>query len=155
MKNMFLLSLVAASLLLCGCPYESSIPLDKPSIPVDRRLMGTWTSKSAPEKYNVKARNDKEYEITELDSSGATERAFTGYLSTAGKVPILTLQEETDEGMKFTFFRITIKSNAVSLAPVSDNLKETFATSFELKAFFEKNAGKSTFYDKDTLLLQK
>jgi virulence-associated protein VagC len=44
---------------------------------------------------------------------------------------------------------MTTSGSKLTLAPVTENIDEKFASSEEIKAFFKKNMAMSFFFDKD------
>jgi hypothetical protein len=65
MKNFLSLAILAFTVILfSGCPYSSTVSIDRPSIRIDEKLLGKWESKSSTDYiYTVKQLDDMNYTI--------------------------------------------------------------------------------------------
>lgn len=146
MRRIFQFTIVAFfSLGLFGCPYESQIPISKPSIPVDTRLLGKWTSKDEVyNTYTVSKASETEYKI--LQKNIASTSKFIGYLSQLKGNTFINLF--SDSTQTFYLYRIIFdQPDKFSLIPVANNLPAHFGSMEALKDYFEKNMNFQSFYN--------
>lgn len=141
--------LALCCMMLYGCPYESTVPVSQPSIPVEERLLGQWVSEA--ESYN-------EYFVSKADKMHykILQRAITGhtadYLAHLSEVRGITfLNLYSDSTKTYYLYRINFNSSEAgfSLMPVSNKLNEQFTSSAALRLFVEKNMNLRSFYDSE------
>ena len=65
MKNIFsFLLLITIAVTFWGCPYQTSVSIDIPSVKIDQKLIGTWKSNSSEDnKYKIEAKDEFIYSI--------------------------------------------------------------------------------------------
>jgi len=148
---------ICASFIFAGCPYESAVPIDQPTENISRLLLGTWTAKTPDgvEAFVVTKTDNFNYRITEKgDKSSAT---YSGYLSKVDNVLFLNVRDNKDANASFSFAKVDFNTNAtkITLSFISDEVKDKFKSSSDLKAFIRKNISRSSFYEKDKLEFEK
>ena len=150
-KISVLLLIVGISFVFSGCPYESAVPIDQPSMKISRLLLGKWKTAKDPEIYTVTRTDEFNYRIEEKTEKETSY--YRGYLSKVNDILFLTLVMEKDAEKKYSFAKIDINANAtkVTLSFMSDEIKEKFKSSDDLKSFILKNIAQSNFYEKEML----
>jgi hypothetical protein len=152
LKPRLIFPLIALAVLLGGCPYESKVPLDNPSVKINPALLGKWEAKSSSDNYNVTKADEYNYKIVEKKKDSKEAAVYKGYLSNVDGDVFLNLYEaKNDEEKKFFFYKVTLNKSAtkVTLASATENIDETFEKPEELKAFFQKNKNISFFFEKE------
>lgn len=148
MKKLLPLGLLAMlSVVLFGCPYESSVPLSKTGMPVDHRFIGKWISDDETyNKYTVELKNESEYKITQRSLTGNTAH-FTGYLTDVKGATFMNLY--SDSTKTYFLYRVKIEPNAnrLTLMPISEKLDEHFGSSDALRNYVEKHLNLQSFYN--------
>lgn len=143
-------------ILFSACPYASSVPIDNPSVKVDKNLLGKWLKAS-----DQSAENPTFYEINQLDpykynivkneyntyDSAYTKTAYVGHISKIDNILFLNMQQ--DGKGDYYLHRINVGESEFTFIEVTDNIDEKFNTSEELKAFIKKYMNLSFFYNKD------
>ena len=146
-------------LLLTGCPYSSSVPIDEGTVKISDLLPGKWISTA-----DLESENPTYFEISKDDKFHATahKMEFSSSDSTYGEtVYHLTFSDVNGEtfmnaieegGSTYNLYKFSFdeKSGEISTSEVTDYIKETFSTSKELKDFIAKNKGNSYFYTNTT-----
>jgi hypothetical protein len=150
--------------LLTACPYSAEFPLDTPSQPINKALLGKWvevsnsgTPSENPEFFVITDAGNKTYQF-EKNSYDTNENAYKkesmkGYFTPIGKTMFLNLQKADDTN--YYFYKIEMTDKEFSMFEVTDNIDEKFANVKELKAFFDKYKDLSFFYNKDEKKYQK
>ena len=146
MKKFFPYLMLLFSLLFMGCPYGSEVAIDDGKTKIDDKLLGKWESKSS---------SDYDYIVSKLDEKKPRGEGdvtvYFGFLSNVGATKFLNVWEEQNSTRTYYFYKMDISSSGakLTLSPVTDNIKEKFESSSELKSFFEKNKDHSFFYSKE------
>ncbi len=151
-----LLPVTTLAVLLMGCPYGAEVPLDGPSVKIDKNLLGEWESKSSQD-YNFTVFKDNEYtyKILKVKVEGHGDAhdtsTYKAYLVDLNGTMFLSLWDASASKKTYLFYKYEMAPSGAkaTLTPVTDNIDEKFETSKELKAFFLKYMSLSFFYDKD------
>lgn len=156
MKNLLsIASLLATGFLFSGCPYESEVPIDAPSVKTNASLLGDWVRKDEDNEvhYLITAKDDFTYAIAEENQQSGEVNQYTAHASVVKGVTLINLKPHVSgENTKYTFYRLTITSeNEFTLADISENVDEQFTSSTELRKFISSNMNKSFFYSKEEL----
>lgn len=156
MKNIIAaISLVVLGFMLQGCPFESAVPIDQPSIKINPALLGTWFSRDdgGNKHYEVTQKDAYHYSIRETD--GSQDNFYEAYLSDvsgASFINLRALQQDSDKN--FVFYKLTTpSSNELTLSEITDNVDEVFSSSADLKKFIKSNMKNSYFYGRDEIHL--
>jgi len=141
--------------LLAGCPYSSTVPIDDGTVKVASSLAGKWisTADTASENptYYVLSKNDefhataKKMEFSSSDST-YTETTYSLIFSDVDGETFMNAME--NEGMSYSLYKFNYdeKAGEIYTSEVTDYIKETFSTSKELKEFIAKNKSNSYFF---------
>lgn len=150
------LMLMALAVLLGGCPYESKVPLDKPSIKINEDLLGNYRAEKDKLHYTVNRLNKFTYKIDEQKDSGEV-KIYYGYLSNVGKEQFLNVYDPAETTPEYMFYKVATAPDGktITLSSVTENIDEKFEKAEDLKAFFEKNKDLSFFFEKEDLVLTK
>ena len=160
--------LVTLAFFLTGCPYTSSVPIDKPGIPRDKSLMGKWKkSKTSKEYYTIyKGKGKFEYKMDLFKWDRKTKKnykseSYIAHLSKIKNAQFLNIKRISSGGstkkkpravragnMKYVFYRIHKMGSGFKADIVTGNIDEKFTSSSKLKAFFAKHMHLSFFYEK-------
>ncbi len=152
----------ALAFVLMACPYSADFALDAPNQKLKKDFSAKWTengSSENPSFYIIsKSKEDKMYtfEQNDYDSNEKkyTQKYHEGYFTTIGNVEFLNLKNKEDG--KYYFFKMTRPDEKTfTLFEVTDNIKEKFSSTAEMKAFFDKNKDLSFFYNKDEKTYKK
>ena len=152
MKKFFPYLMLLFSLVFMGCPYGSEVAIDDGKTKIDDKLLGKWESKSSSDyDYIVSKLDDSSYKIEKKPRGEGDVTVYFGFLSNVGATKFLNVWEEQNSTRTYYFYKMDISSSGakLTLSPVTDNIKEKFESSSELKSFFEKNKDHSFFYSKE------
>ncbi len=137
------------SLGLFGCPYESHVPISKPSIPVDTRLLGKWGSKDEVyNSYTVTRASETEYHILQRNTIGNTAR-FKGFLSEVKGQTFMNLYSDSTKTYYLYKMKIEPAADKFTLVPLSEQLSEHFGSSEGLRSYLERNMNFKSFYNEE------
>ena len=159
MKKLFPVSVILTlGILLSGCPYETAIPIDKPIINIDSKLLGTWEEMQDHDMYKVTRKDDHTYliDITELKENKVTHNA--AYASVVNGITFLNMWEnKAGEPEKiYSFYKIEMKDpDNLKVYPVTSNIREKFSSSSELKKFIADNMGNSYFFEPEANFIRR
>jgi hypothetical protein len=152
-------SLIAFVVLLTGCPFSSSVPIDEGTVKVSPSLAGEWVSVA-----DTEAENPTYYIITKDDPYKATAKKMeyssndSAYNATVYHLTFSDVKGDTfmnameDGGNTYSLFKFSFneKADEIITSEITDYIKETFNTSEELKDFIAKNKSNSYFYTNTT-----
>jgi hypothetical protein len=154
-KVLSTLGLIVIVVLLSGCPYSSSVPIDEGTVKVSSDLVGEWMSpadkESANPTYFIITKDDKfhatakKMEYSSTDSS-YSETVYHLTFSDVNGETFMNAMEEEGTTYSLYKFKFDEKTAEVSTSEVTDYIKETFTTSKELKDFIAKNKSNSYFF---------
>ena len=150
MKNLLQsVALCLGCLLLYGCPYESTVPIDTPKLPVDEKLLGQWVSDA--ESYNeyfITKANNTQYRVQQKSVTGNTAW-YLAHISEIKGATFLNLY--SDSTNTYYLYRVILNPDGAkcSLVPVSQTLNEQFQSSAALRQYIEKNMNLRSFYNND------
>ena len=147
--------LITIVVLLAGCPYSSSVPIDEGTVKVSSDLVGEWISPGDKEAENptyfIVSKDDKfratakKMEYSSSDSSYSETIYHLTFSDVNGETFMNALEEE---GTTYSLYKFSFdeKSGEIQTSEVTDYIKETFTTSAELKDFISKNKSNSYFF---------
>jgi len=149
------LGLLAFVVLLAGCPYSSTVPIDEGTVKISDDLVGEWMSAADKESehptYYIIKKDDK-FQATakkmEFSSSDSTygETIYHLTFSDVNGETFMNAKENGNETYNLFKFSFNEKTGEISTSEVTDYIKETFTKSKELKDFIAKNKSNSYFY---------
>ena len=149
------IGLLAVVILLAGCPFSSSVPIDEGTVKVSPDLIGEWISsadkESANPTYFIITKDDKfratakKMEYSSSDSSYSETTYHLTFSDVNGETFMNAMEEE---GTTYSLYKFMFdeKTGEASTSEVTDYIKETFSTSAELKDFIAKNKSNSYFF---------
>ncbi len=158
------LSHVLLLLLLCGCPYESEVPLSAVSeAKIDKELIGKW--QLGPENEWEKSGtltffpfNEREFVVVigetkndQVDGNLQVEdNLMKAFVTAVGTARFLNAKEIGPATMKENWYlaRYYVSSDVLTLQVVEDELfKQKFTTSNALRTFLKNNLNKKELYN--------
>jgi len=148
-------SLMVFVILLTGCPFTSSVPIDEGTVKIASGLEGQWVSTA-----DMESENPTYYIIFKDDKFHATAKKMefssedSTYTETVYHLTFSDVSGDTfmnaieEEGTTYNLYKFSFdeKANEIYTSEVTDYIKETFSTSKELKDFIAKNKANSYFY---------
>lgn len=149
------LGLMALVVLIAGCPYSSSVPVDEGTVKIDDKLVGQWVSAADKESVNatyfVISKDDKFHASAkkmEFSSSDSTYAETIYHLTFSDVNGETFMNAMENEGTTYSIYKFNYdeKTGQVSTSEVTDYIKESFSSSGDLKAFIAKNKSNSYFY---------
>lgn len=146
-RSIYVAVLALASLLLFGCPYESKIPISRPTEKVNNNLLGTWESED--EVYNtyiITAAGTHEYHIEQRTSDGQRYQ-YTGFVSIVRGATFLNAYDAKEK--VYYLYRLKIDSTArtVTVMPFAKELPYKFTDTTELNKYVWRSMNLRDFYD--------
>lgn len=139
-------------LVLQGCPYNSDVAIDEPSVKIDEKLLGKWEAKNSSDyEYTITKKDDFSYKFEKKGKTATDATLYTGFISVIDGARFMNISEDASTTKTFYLYKLEMSGSGakVSLLPVTENITEKFTASAELKAFIKKNMGVSFFYSKD------
>ena len=140
--------------LICGCPYESNVPIDKPGVKINPKLIGSWEAQEGQQEgqdvYNVSRKDDFTYAIEVIQKQDNKVDHSTGYSSIVnGSIFLNIADDKPGSEKKYSLYKIEMHGdNALKVYGVTENVRENFASSGELKKFIAANMKNSYFFEK-------
>jgi hypothetical protein len=152
-KIVTIISMLSLSFTFCGCPYESAVPINTPSIKVNPKLPGTWEMQNDKhDTYKVTKMDEFSYAITQTNKKENNDKLFA-YESVVNGTSFLNIWE-AGKSKQYSLYKIEMKPDGtVMLAEVTDNITEHFTSSGQLKKFIASNMKNSYFFGKDEVKL--
>lgn len=154
-KALTTIGLLAVVVLLAGCPFSSSVPIDEGTVAVSPGLEGEWVSKADSEAenptYYLITKDDKFHATAkkmEFSSSDSTWAETTYHLTFSDVKGDVFMNAIENEGTSYNLYKFNYdeKAGEINTSEVTDYIKETFSTSKDLKDFIAKNKSNSYFY---------
>lgn len=167
------LILIFITILFSGCPYSSSVPIDKPNIKVESKYLGIWAdAKEKNSRFAISKLNDYEYRIAQIptpstneDTEGSNDlkrpgnekensdtTIYKGHISKIKDFYFLNLIQTSEGALssgEYDIYRIEfLNDNELKLTEITSNIKEQFDNSKDLRNYIEKymDSGISFFY---------
>jgi len=154
-KALTTVGLLSIIVLLAGCPFSSSVPIDEGTVKIAPGLEGQWMSSADKEAenptYYIVTKDDKfhatakKMEFSSSDSTWAETLYHLTFSDVNGDVFMNAME---DEGTTYNLYKFKFdeKTGEIYTSEVTDYIKETFNTSKELKDFIAKNKSNSYFF---------
>lgn len=156
MKQLFIYSLLAATILLTGCPYSSDTPVDQGSFPVPAWLAGKWQEVKSGGNGTVYELKPDKGNSSILTATVPGEKEKKIYMSKVGNRVYMSVYEAGDDlgDEGYYIFRMTKKSNTeMELLPLKEHADVSNAAS--LKEFLRQHEDDDTVFEKSELMLFK
>jgi hypothetical protein len=141
--------------ILCGCPYESPVPLSKVSkATIDQALLGEWKNTEEGEPYTMVIRqfNDHEFLIMGMEDGEVQQEAMRAFVTVIKDEQFLNVQEIRAPGKKRSWLlvRYTITGDALRAWSVDDELfTKPVTSSRALYRFVKKHLHNKALYSSD------
>ena len=136
-----------------GCPYESKVPIDTPSVKINTKLLGLWVdSQNENETYKVTQKDQFTYTIIKSEKESTDKEKYLAYASVINGTTFLNLWEIKDDtpSPSYSLFKLDIKSDdIIKISEVSENIDEVFTSGAALKEFIAANMKNSYFFGKE------
>ena len=146
---------ILAVLMLSGCPYSSTVPLEEPNVKVDKVMYGKWILESTdefPSYYNILELDGTLFTLDKYSYDSETaeyylESGYEAWFTDISGTKFLNIEDREDKGTYY-FYKLEMKSPATFvLFEVTDNIDEVFTDSRSMNAFFKKYKDLSFFYN--------
>ena len=156
-RILFFSTLILTCLTFIGCPYESKVPIDKPTVKINPKYLGTWEHEGNSEKYKITKYNNFTYQIEKIKQDDTLSEKLFAYTSLVNGTNFLNLWDEpTDTPKKYTLYKLQSTSDhTILLSEVTENIDEQFSSSDQLKKFISENMNRSYFYTKTDMVLKR
>jgi len=142
--------LATAMFLLTGCPYESDVPVDHPSIPISKKLLGSFEERKSHDVYVVTMKDQMTYRIVK------DKDTLSAFVSLVDGITFLNLWDESVTARKYSLYKLDMDFNLnLELSEVTENITEKFSTTNELKKFISANMNNSYFFGKEKISLTR
>jgi hypothetical protein len=157
MKPIYSTFLFLLAVVIWGCPYESTVAIDKtPSIKINEKLLGAWRKSSYPSDYTEVVFTKKspyQYAIqarVQGEAGDYDKYNFIAWLSVINNWRLLNVYDK--EESKYFFVVVELENNRLSLKPISEDITEKeFNTPAEIKKYFQQLLDKDFYqFDDDT-----
>jgi hypothetical protein len=149
--------LFSMCVLFSGCPYESEVPIDKPSVKINSKLLGKWDDiNNHGDKYEVSIKDEFTYSIEHTSQKNKESEKYLAYASIVNGTTFLNLWKiyPDNASHSYSLFKMNMKTvDTVTVTEVTENIDEKFASSEELKKFITSNMKISYFYGKNPMEL--
>lgn len=150
------LCLLTSFFIFSGCPYDSEVPIDAPSLSINTALLGTWEARNnQDESFKISKHDEFSFNIVKTSKKSNEKKEaekYRAHLSTINNVTFLNLSDDNPDVLtpKYYLYKLVITNpGIVTLSEITENIDERFKTSDELKKFIAANMKNSYFYSKD------
>lgn len=152
-KPKLLFRLIPLLVLFNGCIYESEVPIDEPSVKVSPKLLFTWEDQNDHSRYKITGLDDYNYSIEVSHPNSKTIDKLQAYASIVDEKTFLNVWDAKKKASRtYQILKFKLLSDSVMAAyPLTENIREKFTSSADLKKFISDNMGNSYFYDKDVI----
>lgn len=153
------IALFGIVILLSGCPFSGSVPIDNGTVPIPDKLLGTWvkvsdTTETDPTTFSVTLKDKYHATVSKFEpGTEDTDDHLTYYEITLSDVEgdvFMNVQEAGSTSYYYYKYSYDANIDQLNLYEVSDYIKETFDTSKSLKGFIAKNKSLSFFFTNST-----
>ncbi|MDI1355584.1 MAG: hypothetical protein PSX36_11735 [bacterium] len=145
-------ALIAVLIYLTGCIYESSVPIDEPSVKVSPKLLFTW-GESGGDTYKFSRADDYTYTIDVTHTGTKKPEKLMAYASIVDDKTFLNVWDSKKKPTNRSYLLLKIKllsDSTLMVMPLTENIREKFTSSADLKKFISENMEHSFFYEKDS-----
>lgn len=148
--------------LLTACPYTSTVPIDVPSVKVDKKLLGKWVktsdlSSDNPSFYQIEKHDKMIYKVTNnsYNSSDSTygQEIYISHITIIDGITFMNMQK--DGSGDYYLHKIELSDKMLTFIELTENIDERFNTSEELREFVSKYMKLSFFYTKEEIQYTK
>ena len=115
----------------------------------DPRLIGTFEQKSSEDYRYIVTKAGNEFKIEKKNKKSGDATVYKGFLSDVKGTMFMNIYENGSASPSYYLYKVDFSTKGqVKLIGITENVKETFSSSEELKAFIEKYMSLSFFFDK-------
>lgn len=155
------LTIAVLTVILTGCPYKSSVPLDVAKEKINPQVLGAWLPKTElgkpnPAYYVIEMRDSLHYDIDHFQYNEKEEDyTLKEYISWSTRINNLNFMNVQGSGEKDIYLhRLDVMGDDLMiLFQVTSNIDEQFEKPEDLKKFVKKHSALSFFYNKDEVKL--
>jgi hypothetical protein len=151
MKNLIHSVLFAMVIgLVFSCVYESYVPIDKASVPIDKTLLFTWENMENGDRYTLSRLDELNYSILAYNKANNSYTKMRAYTSIVNGTEFLNVwdEEQGNRKRKYSIMKIVkIDAFTFNILPLTSNITEQFNTSEDLKTFIKTNMMNSFFFE--------
>lgn len=151
-KFRHLFYLILVTVLFYGCPYKSAVPISEATTPILPALLGKWENRSSTsEYYMISKEDDFHYLIEKVSTSGGDPTRYHAFISDVNGKYFLNVYEDSEFSSKDLYIHSVevVNDNIITVREMTDNVRETFENSNDLKQFIAANMNNSYFFNKD------
>jgi len=158
MKKLSFLSLIFVLFLCTACPYESKVAVGE-AIAVDESLIGKWKADANLQDFvEIRKADDKNYVIVEntynKNDNSFSQREYAAFFAQVDGTSYLNVKvtKSDQKGLTpkgFFLYKFEKTGEGFKIAAVTENIKESFASSADLQGFISKNQNLSFFFEKE------
>ena len=156
MRNMGILFLLLILVLLCGCPYESAVPLGKVgAAKIDQSLIGEWRHTAEGELFTmvIQQFNDHELLIMGIEDGEVQPEAMRAFVTVVKDEQFLNVQEikEAYDERGWYLVKYSLSGATLTAWTVDDALFSKPCTSSRaLLRFVKQNLQNKALYCSDS-----
>jgi hypothetical protein len=124
------------------------VPISSPTLPIDNRFLGQWSSKD--EVYNtyiVSKASETEYKILQKNISNTAK--FTGFLSEVKGATFMNLYSDSTKTYYLYRVKMDTSANKFVFTPLASDLPDHFGSTEGLRTYLEKNMNLKSLYNED------
>lgn len=156
-----ILTVIALTTILTGCPYKSSVPLADATEKVNLQMFGKWLPKTElgkpnPAYYVIEMRDSLHYDIDHFQyNEQEKDYNLKEYIAWSTRINNLNFMNVQGSGeQEYYLHRLDVMGDDLMiLFQVTSNIDEQFEKSSDLREFVRKHSGLSFFYNKDEVKL--
>jgi hypothetical protein len=163
-KKPVIILLLLSAFAMWGCPYESVVPIDEPSIPIDKGLFGKWMQQGEEKSYAALSKLSKSdstsyrlvYNSWTSEHRSYEVKLFKAWFSRIKEHWFINIQPEMKSGG--TFFICAIDCNntqdTIRLRPISNDNAPKYTKSKDLRKWISKKMDQKDFFDQEEVFLR-
>ncbi len=141
-------------ILFCGCPYETTVPIDSATTKINTVILGNWKVLNETETYKITRQDDFTYAIEAVNKDKKVEHYLASPSDVNGTIFLNLWENKPDQTeKKYLIYKLELSDdNTLKISPVSENVREKFTSSAELKKFISENMKNSYLFEKEGTL---
>jgi tRNA G10 N-methylase Trm11 len=132
MKKLITLSgILALGIILGGCPYETKVPVDNPTLKINPKLIGTWEEQKDHDIYKVIRQDEFTYAIDVTENKKNEVDHNIAYMSEVNGATFLNVWDNKPSGSekKYSLYKIEMRGDdLVKVFPLTENIREQFTS---------------------------
>lgn len=164
MKKLMIPGLLLLAMLLYGCPYDSTVPIDEPRFPAIRSLFGQWKQPNLEKSYaavsRYQMRDTMRYRVVynswTAEKGSYQVKIFKAQMSEVAGAYFFNIAPESKTSAPY--FILGIRWNQAKdslwLRPVNGEGAPRFSDSPALKSWIEANMTKKDFFEPEEVFVR-